>query len=228
MPNLSNASASSQNGPPVSIAANPDDLHAAPSATASIPSASARSASPDPALRRLHGAAVVRIGFGLVWAIDASFKWLPGFVHGQTLGDKLGKGKTIRTPVIHQWIELWHSAATSAPGAFAVGTGIVETLIALGLVFGAFSNLVFLGSAVFSLGIWSAAEGFHLPWTKPGITDLGPSVAYIFASLALYYACAGSTWSLDARIRPLLGRFAPLAAPAATDLPTLTPATATP
>lgn len=193
----------------MTIAANPDDLHAAVSGSTS---------KSDPVLRRLHGAAVVRIVFGLVWAIDASFKWLPGFVHGQTLGDELGAGATVHTPVIHQWIQLWHGAATSAPGAFAVGTGVVETLIALGMIFGVFSNLVFLGSAVFSFGIWSAAEAFHLPWTKPGITDLGPSVAYIFASLALYFACAGSTWSLDGRIRPLLGRFALISAPAPADV----------
>jgi uncharacterized membrane protein YphA (DoxX/SURF4 family) len=164
-----------------------------------------------PSLRRLHAAAVVRILFGCVWAIDATFKFLPGFVHGQTLGDELGKGDEVHTPVIHQWIQLWHSIGTSHPGAFAVGTGIVESCIALGLLLGAFSNLVLIGSAVFSFGIWSAAEGFHLPWSKSGITDLGPSVGYIFASLGLYLALAGATWSLDKVIRPRLGRLAPLA-----------------
>jgi nitrite reductase (NO-forming) len=169
-------------------------------------------------LRRLHGAALTRIVFGLVWAIDASFKFLPGFVHGRTLEDELGKGASVRTPVIHQWIQLWHSAGTSHPQVFAVGTGIVETVIALGLIFGAFTNVVFLGSAVFSFGIWSAAEAFHLPWTKDGITDLGPSVAYIFASLALFFAAAGATWSLDSRLRPRLGRLSWLASPTAQEL----------
>ena len=136
-----------------------------------------------------------------MWAIDASFKWLPGFIHGQTLGDELGKGATVHTPVIHQWIQLWHWAGTSQPGAFAVGTAIVETLIALGLVLGAFSRVVLIGSAVFSFGIWSAAEAFHLPWTKDGITDLGPSVAYIFASLALLFTASTTVWALDPRIR---------------------------
>jgi uncharacterized membrane protein YphA (DoxX/SURF4 family) len=179
-----------------------------------------RGSAPIPlaARRRLHGAAVVRIVFGLVWAIDASFKWLPGFVHGQTLDDELGGYRKIHTPVIHQWIQLWHGAATSHPQVFAVGTGIVETLIALGLIFGIFSNAVFLGSAVFSLGIWSAAEGFHLPWTRSGITDLGPSVAYIFASLALFFVAAGATWSLDAKLRPALGRTRWLASPAPEEL----------
>jgi uncharacterized membrane protein YphA (DoxX/SURF4 family) len=163
------------------------------------------------AMGRLHRAAAVRIGFGLVWAIDASFKWLPGFL--QTLSDELGQGSTVHTPVIHQWIQLWHGIAASSPGTFAVGTAAIETLIALGLVFGVFSNLVFVGSAVYSLGIWSSAEAFGLPWNTPGITDVGPSVAYIFASLALLHAYAGATWSLDTRLRPRLGRFAWLAGP---------------
>ena len=163
------------------------------------------------ALRRLHGAAVVRILFGVLWAIDATFKWLPGFIHGQTLGDELGKADTIRTPVIHQWIALWHSVGTAHPGAFAVGTAVIESAIALGLLFGAFSNLVFLGSAVFSFGIWSAAEGFHLPWSKPGMTDLGPSAAYWIVSLALLFAAGGATWSADTWLRPRLGRLRVLA-----------------
>lgn len=70
-----------------------------------------------------------------------------------------------------------------------------------------FSNLVFVGSAVWSLGIWSSAEGFGLPWNESGITDLGPSVGYIFASLALLLAFGGAAWSLDSRFRPEFERF---------------------
>jgi uncharacterized membrane protein YphA (DoxX/SURF4 family) len=159
-------------------------------------------------LRRLHAAAVVRIVFGVIWAIDATFKWLPGFVHGQTLGKELGAGDDVSTPIIHQWIQLWHSVGTANPSAFAVGTGIIETIIAICMLLGAFTNLVFIGSAVFSFGIWSAAEGFHLPWSKPGITDLGPSVGYVIASLALFLAAAGATWSADTWLRPRLAKMA--------------------
>lgn len=158
-------------------------------------------------LRRLRGAAVIRILFGVIWAIDAAFKFQPGFVHGQTLSKELGAGADIHTPIIHQWIQLWSYAASLNPPAFAIGTGIVELLIAVGLLLGAFSNLVFLGSAIWSFGIWSAAEGFHLPWTKPGITDLGPSVGYIVASLVLFFAAAGAVWSVDGWLRPRMGRF---------------------
>jgi nitrite reductase (NO-forming) len=155
----------------------------------------------------------VRIGFGLVWAVDAAFKWLPGFIHGKTLDDELGAAKTVRTPVLHQWISLWHSVGTSHPGAFAVGTAVVETCIAAGMIFGVMSNLLFVGSAVYALGVWSAAEAFGLPWTESGITDTGVMAGYVFASLALLYAYGGATWSLDARLRPLLGKAGRLSSP---------------
>jgi uncharacterized membrane protein YphA (DoxX/SURF4 family) len=159
--------------------------------------------------RRLHAAAVVRIVFGVVWAIDVVFKWLPGFVHGQTLDDELGAASTSHPPVIHQWIALWHTIGTANPGLFAVLVGIVETVIAVCVLLGAFSNAVFIGGAIYAFGIWSAAEAFGLPWSS-GVTDLGPS--------ALYYASAGSTWSVDGWLRPRVGRLAWLCAPAPAQL----------
>ncbi|GAA4594756.1 hypothetical protein GCM10023194_62570 [Planotetraspora phitsanulokensis] len=90
----------------------------------------------------------------------------------------------------------------------------VETLIAAALILGAFSNVVFIGSAVFSFGIWSTAEHFHMPWTRPGMTDLGASIGYVIASLALFCAAAGSTWSVDRVLRRRLGRYAWMASPA--------------
>lgn len=169
-------------------------------------------------LRRLRAGAAVRIAFGVVWAIDAVFKWLPGFIHGQTLSDELGAASDVRTPVVHQWILLWHAIGTSHPQAFAVSVAVVESLIAICLLLGAFSNAVFIGSALYSLGIWSAAEAFGLPWNAPGITDLGPSVAYIAASLVLFVAAAGATWSVDGWLRPRLGKLAWLASPTVAEL----------
>jgi hypothetical protein len=83
-------------------------------------------------------------------------------------------------------------------------TSVVSTV-------GALSNAAFVGSAILSFGIWSGAEAFHLPF-QSGMTDLGPSVVYIFASLALFFAAAGSTWSVDSWLRPRLGAIAWLAA----------------
>jgi uncharacterized membrane protein YphA (DoxX/SURF4 family) len=163
--------------------------------------------------RWLRGAAVVRILFGVLWACDASFKWQPGFIHGQTLHDELGKVSQVNTPVIHQWLALTNIVGMANPPVTAAVIAIVETLAALALIFGVLSNAAFVGSAILAFGIWSGAEAFHLPFHS-GMTDLGPSVGYIFASLALFFAAAGSTWSIDNWLRPRLGTFAWLAAPA--------------
>jgi uncharacterized membrane protein YphA (DoxX/SURF4 family) len=117
------------------------------------------------------------------------------------------------SPSIHQWLALTNMVGMANPPAFAMGIAIIETLAALALIFGVLSNAAFIGTAMLSFGIWSGAEAFHLPF-KSGMTDLGPSVGYIFASLALFFAAAGSTWSVDSWLRPRLGRFAWLAAPA--------------
>jgi thiosulfate dehydrogenase [quinone] large subunit len=164
----------------------------------------------DRSLRRLHGAALVRIFFGLLWAIDAWLKWLPGFIHGETLTHELNPA-AVPTPIVHSWVQLWHDVAGVDPGAFALGTAVIETLLGVALIFGILTNLTLIVTAVFSFGIWTAPEHMHLPWTTPGNTDLGPSIGYIFAALALFAAAAGATWSVDSVIRPHLGRFAPLA-----------------
>jgi thiosulfate dehydrogenase (quinone) large subunit len=158
------------------------------------------------------GAAVVRILFGLLWAVDAAFKWLPGFISGRTLSEELGQGAKVHTPVVHQWLELWNTVGLVDPAASATVIAIVETFAAAALIFGVLSNAAFIGTAVWSFGIWSGAEAFHLPF-HDGMTDLGPSVGYVFASLALFFAAAGSTWSVDTWLRPRLGRLGWLAAP---------------
>jgi thiosulfate dehydrogenase [quinone] large subunit len=164
----------------------------------------------DRSLRRFHGAAVVRILFGLLWAIDAWLKWLPGFIHGQTLTHELNPA-AVPTPIVHQWVQLWHDISAVNPGAFAMGTAVIETLLGVALIFGVLCNLTLIVTAVFSFGIWTGPEHMHLPWTTPGMTDLGPSIGYVFAALALFVAAAGATWSVDTVIRPHLGRLASLA-----------------
>jgi uncharacterized membrane protein YphA (DoxX/SURF4 family) len=172
-----------------------------------------RPAGPRPPGRtgRPRTAAVLRIVLGMVWAVNASFKWLPDFVSGHELAHQFGIHAQIKTPVVAQWIALWQHTSSADPSAFAITTAVIESLIALALLTGTLTNVAFIGSAVYSFGVWSAAEAFGLPWNAPGITDVGPSVAYIFAALALYCAAAGSVWSVDRVLRPRLGRFALLA-----------------
>lgn len=188
-----------------------------PSATVHEPAARRARSTPF-ALPWLHGAAVVRILFGLLWGIDAIFKWQPGFIDGQTLHDELGGASGVTTPVIHEWMQFWNTVGLADASLFAHIIAVVETLVAVALILGAFSNAAFIGSALLSLGIWTGAEGMHLPWFRPGQTDLGPSVGYFFASLALFFALAGATWSVDAIISPRLGRLRWLASPSVRSL----------
>ena len=155
--------------------------------------------------RRLAG--VLRIVFGVVWAIDAALKWRPDFLHGRVFAHQFGIHDQITTPVIRQWIDLWQYIAAVAPTGMGVGTAIVETLIAVGLLTGTLLNVVYVGSAVYSFGIWSAAEAFGLPWSAAGATDIGPSIGYIIAALALLAAPGNAMWSVDRVLRPRLGKY---------------------
>jgi thiosulfate dehydrogenase [quinone] large subunit len=107
--------------------------------------------------------------------------------------DELGNAASVDTPGVHQWLQLWNTIGLASPAAFAAVIAILESLL--------------------SFGIWSGAEGFHLPFHE-GMTDLGPSAGYIFASLALFFAAAGSVWSVDSWLRPRLGGLHWLASPA--------------
>jgi thiosulfate dehydrogenase (quinone) large subunit len=151
--------------------------------------------------RGARGAAAVRILFGLLWLIDAVFKWMPGFVDGQTLPDELGGADKVQVPVEHQWLQVWNTIGLANPSLFAHAIAVVETVVALLVILGLFTRVALIAATLLALGIWTGAEGMHLPWFTPGQTDLGPSVGYILAGLGLLFASPARVWSLDAVIR---------------------------
>ena len=161
----------------------------------------------DPGSGRRRMAGIMRIIFGVVWAIDAAIKWRPDFLHGKVFAHQFGIHDQLTTPVLRQWIDLWQNIAAAIPTGMGVATAIVETLIALGLLTGTLSTVVYVGSAIYSFGIWSAAEAFGLPWSAAGATDIGPSIGYIVASLVLLTAPGSTTWSIDRVLRPRLGKY---------------------
>ena len=83
---------------------------------------------------------------------------------------------------------------------------IAETLVALGLIFGVFSNLTNIGGALLTLVIGSTAEGFGGPYV-PGSADIGSAIIYTLVFAALFLANAGSIMGLDRLLTPGLGRF---------------------
>lgn len=139
----------------------------------------------------------LRIGFGLIWLIDAALKWLPGFrasYMGTIMGEADGQPGWLK-PWFHFWITVQHPDATS----FAYLVAVVETLIAVALIAGFARKLTYASAAIFSMLIWATAEGFGGPYTS-GASDIGTAVIYavVFAGLlALSYYSGPSRYTAD-------------------------------
>jgi uncharacterized membrane protein YphA (DoxX/SURF4 family) len=104
----------------------------------------------------------LRISFGIIWLIDALLKWLPGFKDSYMstiMGIKAGQPGWLQ-PWFQFWISLQHPAVTF----FRALVATAETLIALALIFGFARKLTYCAAIVFSLLIWSTAQGFGGPY----------------------------------------------------------------
>ena len=57
---------------------------------------------------RLKGIGILRIAFGLIWGVDAWFKWQPGFISG--FSDYLAGAQQNQPLLVHHWIGFWINA----------------------------------------------------------------------------------------------------------------------
>lgn len=157
---------------------------------------------------RAHAFGVLRIIFGLVWGVDAAFKWQPAFQTGfvtYLTGALAGQPALVRA-----WIGFWINIVKVDPHVFALIVAATETALALALILGVLSNLADLGGVLLALVIWSTAEGFGGPY-KAGSTDVGASIIYILVFVALFLPQSGLYLGLDHRLTPMLGRWGWLA-----------------
>lgn len=168
-----------------------------------------RAHSPDSGRRR--AVATVRIVFGLIWAVDAVLKWLPAFAQSSFIGSLQG-ARLGQPHVIAAWITMWLNVLQSDPWLFAHILAVVESLLAVCLLLGAFTNLVCLVGALLTLGIWTTAEGFGGPYVAGG-TNIGAGLIYVLVFAVLAVSAAGSWWGADAWLRPRLGRLRWLCSP---------------
>src|SRR5512133_3452137 len=139
----------------------------------------------------------VRAAFGLIWAIDAFLTWRPEFSahHVGYLQNAMQGQPQWLLP----WFNLWVQIVTPTAGLFIWLTRIIETLIAIGLLFGLARKWTFIIGGLFSLLLWSTAEGFGGPYTT-GASNLGPALVYVllFAALLLFERLVGRTpYSVD-------------------------------
>jgi uncharacterized membrane protein YphA (DoxX/SURF4 family) len=157
---------------------------------------------------RLSGIGLLRILFGIVFAIDAWFKWQPDFVNN--FKDYLTSAQQSQPWPVHHWIGFWVNTVGVDPTVFAYAVAATETAIAIALVLGVFMNLTSLVGVLLTVVIWSTAEGFGGPY-KAGSTDIGAAIIYALVFAGLFLSSAGLYYGFDRVLTPKLGKLGVLA-----------------
>ena len=142
--------------------------------------------------------AILRILFGIVWLVDASFKWNPAFLNNFT--DYILEGTQNQSALVQAWIHLWVTGVSVDPHFFAIVVAIAETAIAIGLLFGLFTEIAIAGGIAMTLVIWSTAEGFGGPYIA-GSTDIGAAIIYAIVFVALWLGRSWRYYSLDSQLK---------------------------
>jgi uncharacterized membrane protein YphA (DoxX/SURF4 family) len=153
---------------------------------------------------RQKGIGVLRIIFGLVWAVDAWFKWQPDFIGKFT--DYIQGAIEGQSSAVQAWLGFWVNVVKVDPTLFAYAVAIAETAVAVSLILGLFSNVAGVGGILLSLVIWSTAEAFGGPY-KAGTTDIGAAIIYALVFTGLFFARSGLFLGLDKRLAPVLGKW---------------------
>jgi nitrite reductase (NO-forming) len=153
--------------------------------------------------RRLHGGVIrrvelLRLVFGVVWAIDAYLKWQPAFVNGYA--GNVAQGASGQPGWLRPWFRFWRHLVKLDPHVLAYATAAIETLIAVGLVLGLARRTLYVGGILWSVAIWTIPEGFGGSFLA-GATDIGTAIMYAFVFAVLYgletLPTATGAWSLD-------------------------------
>jgi nitrite reductase (NO-forming) len=139
----------------------------------------------------------VRIGFGLILAIDAAFKWRPGFHRDFLMMIK--EASEGQPSWLHGWFKFWINTMAPHPHVWAYSIAVIETLLALALIFGFARKTTYILTAIVCFGIWTVAEGFGGPYTSTS-TDIGAAVMYAVVAaslLVLQLQCGTDRYSAD-------------------------------
>ncbi len=142
--------------------------------------------------------AILRMVFGIIWLIDASFKWSPAFINNFT--DYLAQGAQNQPAIVQAWINLWIKGVSVDPHFFALVVAISETAIAIGLLSGLLTEIAIVGGIAMTLVIWSTAEGFGGPYVA-GSTDIGAAIIYAIVFIALWLGRCWRHYSIDSLLK---------------------------
>jgi len=143
---------------------------------------------------RMKAIGGLRIVFGIVWAIDAWFKWQPDFINN--FSSYLSGSLDGQPGWVQSWIHFWINIINVDPHVFAHLVAIGETAVAIGLLLGVFSNLTYVVGILLSVVIWTTAESFGGPYTA-GSTDIGAAIIYVLVFAGLYLSQSGLIYGFD-------------------------------
>ena len=127
-------------------------------------------------------AAALRVAFGVIWAVGAALTWSPDFaVHYVGYLHNAAQGQPAW---LAGWFAMWIGVVTPHAMLFTWLTRIIETTIALALLTGFARKTLYIVGALFSLLVWSTAEGFGGPYTV-GANNMGTAITYVLIFVAL-------------------------------------------
>jgi thiosulfate dehydrogenase (quinone) large subunit len=175
--------------------------------TRSAPARFEAVSTPTPGWGRLS----LRLAFGVVWAIDAVLKWLPGYRHSymaQLRGIAQGQPS-----FLHGWFHFWITLQSGAPSVWVDVTAVTETTLAIVLLLGVARRPGYLLGAAYMLLVWAVGEGFGGPYSS-GATDIGTGIIYTLLFLALFVMAppaAQEPLSLDRKLAARHPWWAPIA-----------------
>jgi uncharacterized membrane protein YphA (DoxX/SURF4 family) len=138
--------------------------------------------SSDHARLRDWAPTALRLAFGVVWAINAVLKWLPGYRSSYL--SQLKATAQGQPAFLHGWFHFWITLQSGAPSVWADLTGVTETALALVLLLGVARRPGYLVGAGYMLLVWAVGEGFGGPYVS-GSTDIGAGVIYTLLFLTL-------------------------------------------
>jgi thiosulfate dehydrogenase [quinone] large subunit len=142
--------------------------------------------------------AAVRILFGIVWVVDAVLKYKPAFFHDHAVISYIKAVDMGMPSWLNPWFHFWFRVIGAQPTFFAFLVIVIETLVAISLLFGIARRLNYALSIPFCFLIWGVAENFGGPYVA-GSTDIGAGFIYVVVFLLLYAVDGGTkpAWSLD-------------------------------
>jgi nitrite reductase (NO-forming) len=160
---------------------------------------------------------IIRLAFGVIWAIDAYLKWLPGYRHGYI--SNLEQTAQGQPAFLHGWFHFWINLQSGAPSLFATLTGVTETTLALVLLLGVARRTGYTLGAAYMLMVWAVGEGFGGPY-QAGATDVGTGIVYVMLFIALLVFAPPARrerFSLDRFLERRIGWWRFIAEPHAVD-----------